>query len=256
METADEKTAYILGTEQRRRLELLEQCLDPITTRSLDAIGVQPGWRCLEVGAGGGSIAQTLCARVGLAGRVAAVDLDTRFIDALGEENLDVHCRDVLADGLPGSGYDLIHARFLLMHLPTREKFLEELAAALRPGGWLLVEEPDAFPLALAEGVYGDLWHAMIAAFDTAGVARAFGRELPGLFDRAGLQDVEVICRVPFFRGGTPWADVTTITVDQMRPLLLAAGATDTQLDEMAQLMDDPTQWFPHFAVHSVRGRR
>ena len=73
--------AYLLGREERRRLELLEQCLDPMTTRSLDAIGVEKGWRCLELGGGAGSITRMLCERVGPAGRVTAVDLDTRFLD-------------------------------------------------------------------------------------------------------------------------------------------------------------------------------
>src|SRR5688572_25531187 len=134
---------YILGTEERRRLELLEQCLDPMTTRSLDAIGVQPGWRCLEVGGGGGSVTRMLCERVGPAGRVAAVDLDTRFLEEIQDQNLDVYRQDIVADGLPGDAYDLIHARLLLMHLPTREKVLEQMAATLRPGGWLLIEEMD-----------------------------------------------------------------------------------------------------------------
>jgi SAM-dependent methyltransferase len=247
---------YILGTEERRRLELLEQCLDPITTRSLDAIGVAPGWRCLEVGGGGGSVTRMLCERVGPTGRVAAVDLDTRFLDELGHPNLDVHRRDVEADGLPGDGYDLIHTRMLLIHLPTREKFLEEMVAALRPGGWLLVEELDVFPItALAEGLYAEVWNTVIAAFDTANMATTFGRELPNLFDRAGLEDVEPICHVPVFRGGTVYADVTTTTIAQLRPLILAAGATEGQLDEFARLIDDPTQWFHHFAIYSVRGR-
>src|SRR5918999_4558163 len=113
----DSTSTYILGTEERRRLELLEQCLDPITTRSLDAIGVEAGWRCLELGGGGGSVTRMFCDRVGPGGRVTAVDLDTRFLEELGRENLEVQCRDVVADGLPGDAYDLIHARLLLMHL-------------------------------------------------------------------------------------------------------------------------------------------
>ncbi|MCA1843512.1 MAG: class I SAM-dependent methyltransferase [Actinobacteria bacterium] len=121
--------AYVLGTEERRRLELLQRCLDPLTERSLDAIGVKPGWRCLELGGGGGSVTRMLCDRVGPTGRVTAVDLDTRFLDELDSEHLDVERRDVVADGLPGFDYDLIHARYLLMHLPTRDQFLEQRVA-------------------------------------------------------------------------------------------------------------------------------
>jgi SAM-dependent methyltransferase len=249
-------SAYILGTEERRRLELLEQCLDPTTARSLDAVGVEPGWRCLEVGGGGGSVTRMLCERVGPTGRVGAVDLDTRFLDEIRSDNLDVYRQDVVADGLPGRGYDLIHARMLLIHLPTREKFLEELTAALRPGGWLLVEELDVFPIqTLAEGLYGEVWKAIISAFDAGNMATAWSRELPVLFDQVGLEDVEPICHVPVYRGGTPYAEVTTASIAQMRPLILAAGATEAQLDEFARLLEDRTQWFHHFAIYSVRGR-
>ena len=249
--------AYILGTEERRRLELLEQCTDPTTARSLDAIGVERGWRCLEVGGGGGSVTRMLCERVGPTGRVVAVDLDTRFLEEIQQENLDVLRQDVVAEGLPGSGYDLIHARLLLVHLPTREKLLEEMAAALRPGGWLLVEDFDIFPIrALAEGLYADVWNAIITAFDTGNMATTWSRELPVLFDRVGLEDVEPICHVPVYRGGTAFARVTTTSVTQLRPLVLAAGATEAQLDEFYQLMEDRTQWFHHFGLYSVRGRK
>ena len=248
--------AYLLGTEERRRLELLEQCLDPITTRSLDAIGVAPGWRCLEVGGGGGSVTRMLCERVGPTGRVAAVDLDTRFLEEIQSENLDVFRQDVVVEGLPGSGYDLIHARMLLVHLPTREMFLEELVAALRPGGWLLVEELDVFPFsALAEGLYAEVWKAVVTAFDTGSMATTWSRDLPALFDRLGLEEVEPICQIPAYRGGSVWADVTTTSIAQIRPLVLAAGATEAQLEEFVQLVGDRTQWFHHFAIYSVRGR-
>jgi SAM-dependent methyltransferase len=247
---------YILGTEERRRLEYLEQCLDPITARSLDAIGLEAGWRCLELGAGGGSVTRMLCNRVGPEGRVAAVDLDTRFVEELGEANLDVHRWDVVADGFPGDAYDLIHARMLLMHLPTREKFLEEMAGALRPGGWLLVEDMDVYPLqTLAEGVFAEVMHAMIRAFETAGVDAILGRQLPDLFVRAGLEAVEPVCQVPVFRGGSPFTGLFSTSLAQVRPLILANGVTEEQLAELDRQFTDPTRWFSGFAVYSVRGR-
>jgi SAM-dependent methyltransferase len=247
--------AYILGTEERRRLELLQECADPLTTRSLDTIGIEPGWRCLELGAGAGSVAQLLCRRVGPAGRVVAVDLDTRFLEELPEDNLEVDRRDVLADGLPGDAYDLVHARALLMHLPTREKFVGEMAAALRPGGWLLVEDLDTYPFQVAEGVYADVMQKAIAAFHAANAASTFGRQLPALFDAAGLEDVEAFCEVMTYRGGSPAAQLILASMDQLRPALLAVGATDDQLEDLRPVLADPAKWFPGFAVYSVRGR-
>jgi 2-polyprenyl-3-methyl-5-hydroxy-6-metoxy-1,4-benzoquinol methylase len=42
-----------------------------------DARGVRAGLRCLEVGAGGGSLASRMCRRVESGGTVVATDLDT-----------------------------------------------------------------------------------------------------------------------------------------------------------------------------------
>jgi len=250
-------TRYILGTEERRRLELLQECLDPLTTRSLDAIGIDPGWRCLELGAGAGSVAQILCRRVGTDGRVVAVDLDTRFLEEMPEANLDVERRDVVGDGLPGGGYDLAHARLLLMHLATREKFVGEMAATLRPGGWLLVEDMDtfAFHTDLTDGVFHDVMRKVEAAFVAANAAPAFGRRLPALFDAAGLEDVEAVCEVQTYRGGSPTAEMYLASAKQLRPALLAVGATEEQLEDLVAVLSDPTKWFSGLAFYSVRGR-
>ena len=251
-----QSNTYILGTEERRRLELLQDCLDPITTRSLDAIGVEPGWRCLELGAGGGSVTQMLCRRVGPAGRVAAVDLDTRFVEELRDENLDVHRSDILADGFPGDAYDLVHTRALLMHLPTREKLVGEMAAAVRPGGWLLVEDLDTFPLQhLAEGVFAEVFDKALAAFDATDTAATFGRQLPALFDAAGLEDVEVVCEVMTYRGGSTPSEMFMASFSQALPLLLKFGLTEDRIDDLRDVLNDPTRWFSGFAVYSVRGR-
>lgn len=247
---------YILGTEERRRLELLELCLDPITTRSLDAIGVKPGWHCLELGGGGGSVTRMLCDKVGPTGRVTAVDLDTRFLDEIDADNLDIVCQNLLTDGIPPGAYDLAHARMLLMHLPTREQFVGQMAAALNPGGWLLIEDLDVGALLeLAEGVFADVFTKAIEAFHVAGATATFGRKMPALFDAAGLEEVEAHCELMTFRGGSTQAEMFATTVVQLRPVLLAVGATDDQLEEFKQLMSDPTKWFSGFALFSVRGR-
>ena len=194
--------------------------------------------------------------RVGPAGRVVAVDLDTRFLEELPEKNLDVERRDVVADGLPGDAYDLVHARLLLMHLPTREKFVGEMAAALRPGGWLLVEDLDTYPLlALAEGAYGAMMGKAIEGFHAANVAATFGRQIPALFDAAGLEEVEVACQVMTYRGGSAAAQMILASMDQIRALLLAVGATEDQFEDMRYELSDPAKWFTGFALYSVRGR-
>jgi ubiquinone/menaquinone biosynthesis C-methylase UbiE len=81
-------TQYVLprwGAEdiERERLALLERYHDPLTSRQLDAIGVGQGWRCLDVGAGGGSVTRLLAERIGDTGSVLATDLDPRLLEPL-----------------------------------------------------------------------------------------------------------------------------------------------------------------------------
>jgi SAM-dependent methyltransferase len=245
--------------EARRRLTLLEELYDPLTIQSLECVGIKPGWRCLEVGPGAGSIAGWLCSRVGPSGRVVAVDLDTRFVDELAatEDNLEVQRHDVVADGIPGGEYDLIHARMVLIHLPSRQQVLEAMVASLRPGGWLVIEDGDAFPItALATGAYAELWRVLTVVFESVGMHPTWARELPAIFDRLELEEVDVDCHAGMFRGGAgAFSEVMNISITQIRPLMLAAGMTEAQLDSVAPLLADPTRWFPMWGMSCVRGR-
>ncbi len=118
----------------RERLALLEARADPGTIRHLEALGVGDGWRCLEIGGGGGSITAWLCRRVGPAGRVVATDINTRFLEALDFRNLEVRVHNIVADDLEQGAFDLVHARTVLMHLRQRPTALERMVSALKPG--------------------------------------------------------------------------------------------------------------------------
>jgi SAM-dependent methyltransferase len=126
------------------RFDALGALFDPVTRARLERVGVTSGWRCLDVGAGGGSVARWLADRVGPTGEVVATDLDVRWIeDHLRGPNIEIRQHDVTADPLEPDGFDLIHERLVLVHLATREAVLDKLIGALRPGGWLVVEDFD-----------------------------------------------------------------------------------------------------------------
>jgi 2-polyprenyl-3-methyl-5-hydroxy-6-metoxy-1,4-benzoquinol methylase len=101
--TVRREQSYLLDNawqHARARLSLLESRLDPGTIFLLNRLGIRPGWRCLVVGAGGGSITEWLCQQTGPEGHVVATDIDTRFIDALDYPNLEVRRHDIVADEL------------------------------------------------------------------------------------------------------------------------------------------------------------
>jgi ubiquinone/menaquinone biosynthesis C-methylase UbiE len=106
----------------KQRLELLEACHDPSSFARARALGVGPGWRCLEAGAGNGSFARWLAMRVGETGRVVAADIDTRLVgdlDAL--PRAEVRRIDLVEDELPRAEFDFVHTRMLLLHIPERD---------------------------------------------------------------------------------------------------------------------------------------
>lgn len=228
--------------QQRRRLALLESWFDPGTIRHLEALGVAPGWRCLEVGAGGGSIAEWLAARVGPDGGALATDLDTRFLDALDTPNVEVRRHDIVTDPLPEASFDLAHARFVVEHLPDRMAALRPMAAALKPGGWLLIEStdhcswlPDPSAPAADAALFSAFTAAFLQLFRLSGVDVNAGRALYGELRALGLEEIGAEGRVFMARGGSPEAEVWRLTAEQVSERLVAAGLLSA--DEMARTL-------------------
>src|SRR5882762_7784907 len=138
---------YVLDNskpEASGRFDALASLFDSGTKRHVEALGPIENWRCLEVAAGGGSIARWLAARVGKGGSVVATDIDVRHLQDLSLPNLEIVQHNILDDALPEPAFDLVHTRLLLVHLPRREDALDRMISALRPGGWLLAEEFDS----------------------------------------------------------------------------------------------------------------
>ncbi len=128
---AEEREAVVrhgipVGSRQRRRC----------STNSASA----RGWKCLEVGAGGGSLVEWMAGR---GAHVTAIDIDTRFIDQLASDSIEVRRVDLREDELPQAEFDLVHARLVLEHLTDRRQILDRLVATLRPGGWIVIEDYD-----------------------------------------------------------------------------------------------------------------
>ena len=176
--------AHAEEEEERLRLRSIEAWLDPFTVRHLESTGVRSDWRCLDVGAGAGSIAHWLGERVGANGTVVALDMDTRYLTDL-PPNVEVRRQELRNAELDVDAYDLVHARGLLQHLPDPAAGLAQIAAAVAPGGWLLVEEADLGSIHLsgssAAASATTVFHDLRTRLDAAGVIHSrSGRELPG----------------------------------------------------------------------------
>ena len=241
----------------RRRLALLEESADPATATWLRRLGVGEGWHCWEVGAGGGSIVRWLAQAVGDAGYILATDIDTRHLEDIPAPNVEIRLHDVVQDPLPSTAFDLIHTRLVLMHLPARNEVLPRLISCLKPGGWLLLEEHDIFPVhALASGRYARVWKAFEGVVQGAGAHSDWGRHLPSLIATHGLVDVGAEALAPLFPGGSASAQFWSLSWEQLWQPILARGVASEDLDRAMSDLEDPVQWFTAPAMVAVWGRK
>ena len=121
------------------RLRMIERVSDPASRRRLLAIGLQAGWRCLEVGPGAGSIMTWMGEAVGPTGQVVAVDLNPKFLSEAERPNVSVVRADIRTTQLPRQSFDVVHARYVLIHLPDYEEALTKMFDSLKPGGCLVL---------------------------------------------------------------------------------------------------------------------
>jgi SAM-dependent methyltransferase len=241
------------ASEAGTRLQALSELFDPSTFRHFVSLGVGPGWRCWEVGAGGPSVPRWLASRVGPAGHVVATDIDTSWFEAASGVGIEVSRQDVARDDPPEGPFDLVHARLVLVHVTDRDAALRAMAGSLRPGGWLLIEDADPMlqPLSCPDVVGPDqqlankLRNGFRELMAERGVDLAYGRTLPRRLRDAGLVDVGADGYFPLTGPGC--AHLETATIKLLRTQLLdhgiaSAAEVDRHLDNVADGRLDLTQ--------------
>jgi SAM-dependent methyltransferase len=197
------------------------------------------------VGAGGASIPRWLAERVGPTGRVVATDIEVGWIgDSLGP-TVEVLRHDVALDDPPVGGFDLVHARLVLVHVPARDEALRRMVTALRPGGWLLLEDFDVTlqPLAHLDPHRPDhdlankVRSGFCALLAQRGVDLEYGRKLPRLLAEQGLDAVRADAYMPVALEAAAALDASNVR--QVREALIAQGhATDEEIERLLTALD------------------
>lgn len=239
---------------ERERLELLEQACDPMTASMLESVGVDKGWRCLDVGAGAGSVTTMLAELVGPQGSVVAIDLDTRLLDHLASDVIEVRCHDLLAEPA-GTDFDLVHARHVLMHLPQRLHALSCMVGALRPGGVLAIGDVTMSDVRLNARNAGweRAWSATLDALVSVGWDPAYGDRLTGDLEALGLADVTSEQSRRYQRGGSLFARLLAGTIDRLRERI---DASPSDVEEILRVLGDPGTGFFTPTLIMASGRK
>lgn len=256
-------TTYMFDTaDEGERDRLLAHALmwDPVTRRRLDGIGVTDGWRCLEVGAGSGTVTRWLADKVGDTGHVVATDIETRWLRSLDASNVQVLPHDVTTDPLGESVYDLICARLVLTHLPDPHATVDKLLRALVPGGWLLVEEYDLTSLPISyppDATWGKVAAASGEIIRMGGSDPHMGAKLTSILHAAGAAEVDTEA-VAFPRRMPQVRSWQTQVVEFRERLIDARLVSPAEVDKVIADFDDETC---DLVIHgpmlvSARGRK
>jgi ubiquinone/menaquinone biosynthesis C-methylase UbiE len=258
------------GEPTGQRFISLETLYDPWTIRHLEATGIGEGWQCWEVGGGGGSIAAWLAERSGKSGQVLVTDLDPRFLlenAALAHPQIAIQRHDIGSDPLPAQRFDLIHARLVLIHVPAREPALKRIITALKPGGWLVVEDfdttfidssyptADASAAALFERV--KVAQNRLLAARSGKLALTWGRSLYRRLQAQGLVNVGMEGYLAIREGRTPGARLIEANFEQIRQEAISAEfVTNEEIDQALALLDDPEFAISAPVLFTAWGRR
>lgn len=164
-----------------------------------------------------------------MAGRnaaVTAIDIDTRFIEPLASDKVEVRRIDLRTDQLPQPGFDVIDARLVLEHLPERRQVIERLAGALRPGGWLVIEDYDwtGFGWELDDDQFDRVTAAIMTFMQRAGYEPRYGRGVVSDIAAAGLSDVRGQGRAHIIDSRSPGFGFFKLSFESLRGAIVDAG--------------------------------
>ena len=253
---------YILddaSAVEYQRLDLMSKILDPWTRGYLRAVGVGEGWHCLELGGGNGSIAEWLAAKVGSSGSVTAIDINPVLLELAPAQNLSVQQMDVRTGELPSESYDLVSCRALLHQIAEyAPQVLAQMAAAVRPGGWLVIQEPDFHLAPTTEpDIWARTWEGVIAWGLANGVDWLIGRRLPSMVTSLDIGQPQAKTDVQNFRGRDRGALYFQLFLAEVRDRVIDAGHLDTAtLDAASALLDDPNYWTQSWMMTAVWVRK
>jgi SAM-dependent methyltransferase len=252
-------TQYVLDHHNEgegQRLTLMSDLLDPMHRRLLEQLGAGPGTRTLEVGCGNGSISAWLAGKVAPSGRAVAVDLDLSLAGA-GVPGLQLRQADILAGPVHPGDFDIVTCRAVLHHLGDPAAAVRNMIASTRPGGVILLIEPDFLPVTVAAPPeVREFWDGWLNWSRHEDIDYFIGRQLAPMLAGLGLAEIAATAETAIYNGGSGWAEYWQLTVAELRPRLIDSGQlTQAVIDAFLRHCADPDWWTQAIAFTAVHGR-
>ena len=259
---------YLMAGQQSEleRLQLQSRVWEPAGRTLLARLSAGTGQRVLDVGCGAMGWLRVLSEWVGPTGSVVGTDINRdllaaagSFVSAEGLANVELTEDDLFASALPAGSFDLVHARFQLAPIGRAAEQLASYRRLVRPGGWLMLEDPDAAswhfnpPAPAAERLIG----LILDAFRAGGGDFDAGRSLRGHLAGLGVEptlDAHVLALPP----GHPYLRLPLQFAASLTPRIepvIGQGALASLRAEVEEELADAARWGTTFTLVQTYGR-
>jgi SAM-dependent methyltransferase len=242
---------------EKKRLALMSQLLDPMHRRHIESLGISREARVLEVGCGNGSMSAWMAEHVAPDGQIVALDLDLSLVDDVRAPGVEFRQGDIVTGPVDPGRFDFVTARAVLHHVADAKAATGNLVASLRPGGAILLIEPDFLPVSVAEPIeVRTFWSGWLAWSRERGIDYHIGRTLAPRLAGYGLKEIEGTAETAIYNGGSQWADYWRETITELRSDLIQSGKlNDALIDAFLAHCADPNWWTQTIAFTAVHGR-
>jgi ubiquinone/menaquinone biosynthesis C-methylase UbiE/GNAT superfamily N-acetyltransferase len=234
-----------------KRLCLIEDSFDEKSKKHLAKAGLKSGMACLEVGLGTGSLAVWMKHEVGREGSVLGVDLTIEYVDK--DAEFELLEGNILELDIPRH-FDLIHLRYVLIHNAKSKAILQKLYRLLKPGGKLVMEEPD-FTLAKwmdAKDLQAcrRVNSAVCRMFESRGLKPHYGSIAHLELKEAGFEVEESKSYLHLCSGDEDVAKVMALSAKALSDSYLATGiCSEDDLEAYMQACEDPNSLGVYYAT-------
>jgi ubiquinone/menaquinone biosynthesis C-methylase UbiE len=226
-------------------------------------LALQPGQMILDVGCGTGEDVRNLAELVGSTGKVVGVDKSATMIATARERSggfgapLDFQQADITQLPFADATFDGVRTERVFQHLSDRRAALAELVRVTKPGGHIVVTDTDQ---GMTAGTASNrVLTRRILTFQDDDTQNGWsGRELPGLFQQAGLTQIQVVPFVLQIYDFRQFDELSNLSKDlqyAQRRGILAADDIATWMADVAAV-SERQEFFAAIVVFSVVGQR
>lgn len=243
-----------------KRLQLIEEAINPLSFAFLDTIDFQDHWRALDLGCGAGGVSEAIYEQLSENGTLVSLDRECKYMQGSLGENHQVLEADFIEVDF-AEGFDLIFCRYTLIHNTNSQAMLEKMYSLLREGGVLIVQEPDfSSPRHLSRN-YSDAFDRVNLSiekmFRSRGMFADYGLHLATNLAKAGFTIEDLDLTAHLVNGQTATAELMAESAKALAWHYKESGnCTDEDLAEYIALTEDEKTWLCYYSTCSVVAKK